>query len=129
MTKNKAAGVRLLFLDDLRNPADCLNYMGNRKNVDISIYRKEWHIARTYDEFVTWIETHGLPDFISFDHDLADYHYEYSVEYSGMDCAKWLVEYCLDNNVPCPDFVVHSANPACADNISALLNNFRKMIT
>ena len=125
--ENNKSTSRLLFLDDLRHPSDCLNYMGNRKNVDVSIYQKEWYIVRTYAEFVHWIETHGLPDFISFDHDLADFYDENTREYTGMNCAKWLVEYCLDNNLPCPEFVIHSANPPGGNNIAALLNNFRKM--
>ena len=126
-TQNNTATPRLLFLDDLRNPADCLHYMGDRKNVDVSIYQKEWHVVRTYVEFVSWIETNGLPDFISFDHDLADFDDDNMTEYSGMDCAKWLVEYCLDHKLTCPDFAIHSANPAGADNIAALLNNFKRM--
>jgi len=116
---------KYLFLDDLRNPADCLSYMSNRKSVDINIYHKKWHIVRTYSEFVTWIETHGLPDLISFDHDLADFTEE-GQEYTGMDCAKWLVDYCIDNKVQCPEFYVHSANPQGADNIGSLLENYQK---
>ncbi len=37
---------------------------------DIEIYHKEWQIVLSYTEFVVWIETNSLPDFISFDHDL-----------------------------------------------------------
>jgi len=126
-TNNNFVSPRLLFLDDLRIPTDCLNYMDNRRDVDLSIYSKQWHIVRTYAEFVRWIETHGLPDFISFDHDLADFYDDGTQEYTGMDCAKWVVEYCLDNNEPCPDFVVHSANPVGINNITSLLNNFINM--
>ena len=61
----------LLFLDDYRMPIDCASYM-YRKNVDCRIYHKEWNIVRSYWQFTKWIEQNGLPDFISFDHDLAD---------------------------------------------------------
>lgn len=85
-----------------------------------------------YEQFVQWIEKFGLPDIISFDHDLADQHYtpeEYQdaqnyTEKTGLDCAKWLVDYCIDNKKKMPTFYVHSANPVGADNIRGLLNNY-----
>lgn len=43
-----------------------------------------------------------------------------------MDCAKWLVDYCIDNGQPLPIFYVHSVNPVGADNIRGLLNGFAK---
>ena len=56
MAKSNASKPLLLFLDDLRNPTDCLNYMGNRKNVDVSIYQKEWYIVRTYADLYTGLK-------------------------------------------------------------------------
>ena len=114
--------MKLLFLDDVRNPTDCLLYMDS-KIQDIEINRKEWQVVRSFDEFVAWIETNGLPDFISFDHDLG-LPEEQSQELNGMTCAKWLVNYCLDNDLKLPDFVVHSSNPAGAKNIEGLLKGF-----
>ena len=60
----------LLFLDDIRNPLDAYSY------TNFSLFLKEnWNIVRNHDQFVEWITTNGLPEFISFDHDLADsYH-------------------------------------------------------
>lgn len=75
--------------------------------------------VRSYSEFVTFIEQNGLPDFISFDHDLGE-------EKSGYDCAKMLVEYCMNTEQPLPDFAVHSQNPVGKQNIESLLGNFRK---
>lgn len=128
----------LLFLDDYRMPIDCASYM-YRKNVDCRIYHKEWSIVRSYWQFVKWIEKNGLPDFISFDHDLADvvelkeelpieqwFDLENNKEYTGMDCAKWLVNYCLGNDKPLPKYAVHSANPAGAENIEGLFLSFLK---
>jgi hypothetical protein len=43
--------MKLLFLDDKRFPTDCLLYM-EAKIKDIEIYRKEWQIVRSYNEFV-----------------------------------------------------------------------------
>ena len=45
---------------------------------------------------------------------------------SGFECAKWLVEYCINNRVELPRWTVQSANPVGRDNINGLLNNYRK---
>lgn len=114
-----------VYLDDMRTP---------RPNA-----YHDWIVLRSHEELVAWVLANGLPDFISFDHDLADEHFEQAyelnhetVDYStftemtGFDAAKWMVNYCLDNGLPFPDFTVHSANPPGAANILGLLNNFRK---
>lgn len=127
---------RNLFLDDIRVPMDAFNYTRFQK-----FSLEEWDIVRDYDGFVHYIETNGLPDFIAFDHDLADEHYapemyhgseaymkisENFKEKTGYDCARWLVEYCMDNNLDCPDYIVHSMNPAGKQNIESYLENFKK---
>ncbi len=111
--------MKRLFLDDIRNPKDCLLYMNKR--VDCSIYSLDWIIVRSHTDFVNYISLNGLPDLISYDHDLGE-----SDELTGMDCAKWLVDYCLDNDKNLPNFIVHSANPSGADNISGLFESFKK---
>lgn len=125
-----------LFLDDFRYPEHCIAYMGH--SVDTSIYRKEWIICRNYNAFVKTIEEKGLPEFISFDHDLAEGHYHNNMqegilnydsndfdnnEYkTGYHCAKWLIEYCnKNNNGIIPDYVVHSMNQVGKRNIIGLL--------
>jgi hypothetical protein len=70
-----------------------------------------------YADFVEYITQNGLPDFISFDHDLGE-------DESGYDCAKYLVEYCIEHNLSLPKFSVHSQNPVGKENIERLLNNF-----
>ena len=128
---------KLLWLDDLRNPF--LNTEGLVPKEKCVI---NWVL--NYEQFTEWIEKFGLPDIISFDHDLADEHYtpeEYwhdyqlSKEYqdsreytekTGKDCANWLIEYCMDNNKELPICYIHSANPVGADNIRFLLSNFRE---
>lgn len=130
----------LLFLDDIRVPLDCCTYMMNR-----DFYQNnEFVIVRDYNEFTNYIETNGLPDIISFDHDLADSHYtpEYlwhdyekskawqdaqvHTEKTGYDCAKWLIDYCIENNLNCPEYTCHSMNPVGRDNIIGVLDNFKK---
>ncbi len=118
---------RLLFLDDIRYPIEAYRYTKQ----DIFL-RRDWHIVRNYDQFVSRILEKGLPEMISFDHDLADEHYLKSdagelVEKTGYDCAKWLVEYCMENYLNLPKFYCHSMNPVGKENIERLLNNFKKL--
>ena len=108
-----------LYLDDVRTP----NTEG-------------WIIVRSFEDFVKWIEENGLPDEISFDHDLADIHYDQKSmketfkyhEKTGYDAAKWLSEYCWTNGIPIPTWNVHSANPVGRDNIIQLLKSFEKKL-
>lgn len=120
---------KVLWLDDIRNPMDyqwqsCLP--NNIKSIKLL-----W--VKNYDEYIKDIIDNGLPDHICFDHDLADEHYpgssispENYKEKTGLDCAKWTIEYCLDNNLQFPDFSVHSWNPVGKQNIIELINNFIK---
>ena len=49
-----------LFLDDLRQPEEAA--MHTNEHMFIA---RDWTVVRNYDEFVNYIETNGLPDFIS----------------------------------------------------------------
>lgn len=129
-----------LFLDDFRNPIECVSY-----TKDESYSLLKWSIVRSYDEFIWFIEdyyyqTKGLPKLISFDHDLADEHYDpamYTDKYSelykgfkektGYHCAQWLVDFCMDNKLKLPKFKVHSMNPAGGKNIASMLTQFARM--
>lgn len=122
-----------LYLDDIRSPTNGVNYNllpGFKRNLYTTGH---WEIARSYDAFVAHITTFGLPVRISFDHDLADVRYDPMTrkeslthhELTGMDCAKWLIEYCLDNDQELPEYYVHSQNPVGAKNIQSLLDNFK----
>jgi hypothetical protein len=115
--KNSAENSRLLFLDDIRFPFEVYEYT----NQPLFLQEK-WEIIRNYNGFVEWITKNGLPDFISFDHDLADISFH--TEKTGYECAKWLVDYCLDNNLACPNFYCHSMNPVGRDKINGLLMQF-----
>ncbi len=121
-----------LFLDDERNPADV---------TWVAIYNHApFEVVRSFDEFVNFITQFGIPDFVTFDHDLADTHYkamanvevepgqkckiwmpdeegglnmsvDYGTEKTGYDCAKWLVDFCIDTGTKFPKYMVHSMNP------------------
>ncbi len=83
-------------------------------------------VVRNYDDFVSYIKSNGLPDFISFDNDLGlDANEEVAPD--GYACAKWLVyESGLDlKNL---EFKVHSANPVAAEQIKGLLRNYIKYL-
>lgn len=115
-----------IFLDDVRQPNQCLSYMHTRIGSLNPIYGEEWIVVRNYGEFTRAIEEH-FPNIshISFDHDLADIHYDpntqiESFEYqeeTGYDCAKWMIKYYEDNNEPFPVLFVHSCNPVGTKNI------------
>jgi len=127
MSKKKIA----LYLDDVRTPIETLpNY-------------EPWNVVRNYDEFTKWIIENGIPDLISFDHDLAEEHmndyysqfakqgfqipeYETYKEKTGMDCANFVVEYSQKMNVPLKGCCVHSHNPVGSKNIQEFLNGFKK---
>jgi len=113
-----------IYLDDVRTPLD-----------------DSWVVVRNYDEFVETITRHGLHniELISLDHDLGDgamneYHtnvknnftlnYNNIEEKTGMDCTKFLIEHCMDNNVKLPLVYVHSANPIGSANMMGYINNY-----
>jgi hypothetical protein len=117
--------MKLIWLDDIRNPNSLIPceyctwiekyapfQINTYTNVDIV-----W--IKTYDEFVFYILKNDIPDGISFDNDLGE-------EKEGYDCAKFLVNYCIDNNKKLPKFNVHSYNCVARENIFNLLNNFNR---
>jgi len=107
----------LLWLDDMRDPTntrmDWLAYSPIGNEVEV-IWLKDCY------QFTNWINENGLPDGICFDHDLGE------DTPTGYDCAKWLVDYCLDNKLSPPLWSSQSANPVGKANINRLLRNFIK---
>lgn len=92
-----------IFLDDLRDPPD-----------------QDWVVIRSYANAVSYMSTHGIPEFISFDHDLG-------LEETGYDLAKWMVEMDLTKKILIPinfSYSIHSANPIGRKNIDCLLDNY-----
>lgn len=120
-----------LYLDDIRQPQASSLYMHSRIGKDNPIYLEEWIVVKNYEEFVSTIEEKGLPTHISFDHDLAEIHYDSTTqkesfkyyEKTGEDCAKWLVKYLKENNLKMPTVYIHSQNPIGCENIKNALNN------
>lgn len=126
-----------LFLDDIRDPEDVFQYMMH----PVYLINDEWIIVRSYDEFVKTIQEKGIPDVLSMDHDLGLEHYEHNknpngvIDYSsytektGYDCAKWLINYCIDNKKELPTTIlIHSMNIVGSQNIKSLFNSYLKSL-
>jgi hypothetical protein len=121
-----------LFLDDTRFP----------KNVTwVDLPPRNWTIVRSYKEFVDIINKNGIPQLVSYDHDLGDeaigeaisksyqsFDYTKIKEKTGFDCAKFLVEKCMDLNIKHPDFIAHSINPVGKENIEKYINNYNNIL-
>lgn len=128
-----------VFLDDVRIPLQAFDY-----TKDMEYLQDKWIVVKNYEEFITYTleyfkNNKQLPEMFSFDHDLSPEMYENvplseneKIDYgkfkekSGMECAKWLVDFCIDNNVKLTKYKVHSMNPAGKKNIESLLQNFEK---
>jgi hypothetical protein len=119
-----------LFLDDNENPR---NIWTATKSPDYAVYN--WVTATDFDTFVEIIEKNGLPQRVSFDHNLSPEHDQYNTKIktipyeefkakTGYDCALWLVEYCIDHQCELPMWKVHSGKSVGKSNIESLLHNF-----
>ena len=89
-----------------------------------SSMESEFDVVRSYNDFILYIRTNGLPEFISFDNDLGlDENGNLAPDVYAT--VKWLVnESGLDlKNLT---FNVHSANPVAKEQIKGLLNNYIK---
>ncbi len=100
-----------MFIDDERFPPDDGN---------------EWKIVRSYQMAVYMIEMLGMPNFVSFDHDLGD-----EANGDGYKIAKYLCD--LDmNSTPAYkfpedfDYFVHSQNPIGKANIEGYMDGYLK---
>lgn len=131
----------LLWLDDLRNPLE-----GKWIECFAPEFKDSGYIiwVLSYEEFIGWIGKNGLPQKICFDHDLGE---DVAIKLvskgvnkkkarevkklakSGYDCAKWLVDYCIDHDQQIPEWNIQSANPVGKENINGLLNNAKKHLT
>lgn len=132
-----------IFLDDFRIPRNCLNYMHTRIGDGlVKLYADEdWNIVTNYEEFKTEVMKHFQKiTHISFDHDLAEEHYNPSMmvsdddydalyetfrEPTGKECAEWLKNYYKKHNRQLPMILVHSMNPVGRQNILNVFLNFK----
>ena len=131
LNEDSLPSLTILWLDDIRDPNKYFskerltsgawvrnndyysNNIFNRYNVNFV-----W--VKNIDEFKSYIVNNGLPEFISFDHDLRPKGYVGDFS-NGSDCATWLVNYCNENNLSLPRCFIHSANKNGIKNISSIL--------
>ena len=136
-----------LFLDDERFPINRSTdvYLEIDSAYDLTKDKRykelDWIIVRNFGDFVKVIKEKGLPEIISFDHDLKDFHYyhyrtftvytgwiDYSLlEGTGFECAKWLISYLLDNDLDSPTILIHTQNTVGAKNIRTEFDGYNKM--
>jgi hypothetical protein len=98
-----------LYIDDIRIP----------KN-DAS----SWVVVRSSNDAKNWVLKNGIPNEISFDHDLGETD-------TSMEFIHWMIEKILDGELKIPEhfqYNVHSANPVGKDNIHSLMNSFLSFI-
>jgi hypothetical protein len=89
-----------LYIDDLR---DC---------------PEGFILARSSRDAMTIVELRGMPEFISFDHDLGG-------EDSAMVFLKWLAN---TFDEPAFNYTVHSANPVGKENIISFIESWKKSL-
>ena len=134
-----------LILDDLRTAQQCTVSNGKFNYVPLlqltETKPEDWVIVRNYDQFVQVIKERGIPDFISFDHDLdrsamreyffaiengKPFNYNNVKEKTGLDCAKFLIDKCKESVRILPEITLHTANTLGWENINAELEAYRK---
>ena len=92
-----------LYIDDIRfPPAD-----------------REWIVCRSSQEALDRVAEMGMPQFISFDHDLGE-------EDTTMVFLCRMVNEVWDGVSVPPDYQIHSANPVGAENIRSFMDSWRK---
>lgn len=122
-----------LFLDDIREPEECVRYMHRRIGELFPIYEDSWVVVRTYEDFVsTMSENFEIITHVSFDHDLGEdaikeYYnnakpngeidYNKINEKTGLDCAKWMKDFYIEKEKELPILFIHSMNPVGTQNI------------
>ena len=115
-----------LFLDNNITPKDVCN--ANDKDLHRYCTYK-WNVVGNYNDFKYILETKGVPDIISFEHDLYSEHKNYKYENIDYDCfvektgyhaAEYLIEYCSLYNKNLPIVLIHTQNEIGHKNIKNL---------
>lgn len=139
--KNNMDNLTVLWLDDQRDPYKYLStksksatFARNKQFYDdlLKQYNANFVWVKNIYQFIDYIEKNGIPQFVSFDHDLNNrgggegLSDEQKLNNNGVNCAKWLVNYCKQMGHPLPKFYVHSANPKHGPEINRVLTGENK---
>jgi len=95
-----------LFLDDMRNPKE------------YGLHDVVW--VKTYKDAIEQLKT-GDVSWMSFDNDLGE-------EKTGYDVAKYIEENVFHENLKCPEWQIHSANPKGRQNIEMAMKSAERFI-
>lgn len=99
-----------LFIDDERNPET------------IYLLGEYWTIARSSEQATNLVKEKGMPDAISFDHDLGEND-------TSIVFLKWLIEYALENKINwVPECFFHTQNPVGKQNLKSLVSSWLRII-
>lgn len=120
--KEAKAGV-LVWIDDIRDPQEPTWQNWIKKNFGTNDFDITW--IKSYKEFVDFVDKNGLPSNVSLDHDLGDVE-DPNNEKTGYDCAKYIVDYCMDNDRDIPNYRIQSDNGPGRENIDKYLQNYHK---
>jgi hypothetical protein len=93
-----------LFIDDIRTPPT-----------------DDWVVVRSSNEALAYVKNHGMPAFISFDHDLGG-------DDTTMVFLRRLVDTVWNGDETPPDYTVHSANPVGKQNIISFMESWKRSI-
>jgi len=137
---------RYCFIDDQRSVENAYVHTGTghdrqkKSLIELSgIDSDKWYIVRSYYEFEQYLKYIGIPDVVSWDHDLSEEYIKHYfmvtqeigiIEYgnlnpdSGYHCAKLLCQKCLEANTKFPKYYIHSANKWGQENIRNYIENF-----
>lgn len=114
---------QIIFLDDERSIHDVtwMDYSdwAGAYVIDTKSAARLMGYIKRYGKFFDWKNT-----LFSLDHDLQEFDRN-GKETTGYDFVKWLVDHCIENEIPIHDIkiVVHSKNPVGAENILAYWEN------
>lgn len=119
-----------VYVDDLRLPIQRLEGYA------------DWVVCRSWAEWVEYLSMRGVPDHVSFDHDLAQEHlddfrkYEFEgiaainygdfKQWTGLGCAQYYCEFCELHNLEMKGVAAHcTERPLGARNIRETLNAYK----
>src|SRR5210317_630558 len=127
---------KALYLDDKRVPVKAIPG------------HEDWVVVKNFDEFKDYILENGVPDYISFEHDLHEEHVQDYVNYqgqgimainygdftveTGLDCLKWLCEHIQEDHEKGEGKLklnlvgIHSFNNLGVENLRHMANSFKE---
>ena len=132
--KNSSKSIFMIWLDDVRGHdskkfKDFYNQVYNRYGTaDMPIQILD---AKDYAQFIDrigYVNEHSALEntIISFDHDLGCDASGNILE-SGADCLKYLINFCLDNNLRLPECLIHTSNPVGKLNMESIIKSSNKI--